>query len=146
MRPTNRNVVLSARAAFSLFELLIVLAIIGLLAALVLPRFSDAFGKGQRKSTEAQLSSLTSAVEAFKLDHGRYPTQQEGLSVLINRPTDVEEANWKPYLAKETLPMDGWKRPFIYRTDDKFGFRIISFGADGKEGGEGEDADLDNRK
>ena len=146
MRPTNRVSLANTRSAFSLFELLIVLAIIGLLAALVLPRFGDAFGKGQRKSTEAQMSSLESAVESFKLDHGRYPTQEEGLGALIIRPSDIEEADWKPYLSKATLPMDGWKRPFIYKTDDDFGFRIISYGADGQPGGDGENKDLDIRE
>jgi general secretion pathway protein G len=148
MRPTNQAVPphARARAGFSLFELLIVLAIIGLLAGLVLPRLADAFGKGQEKTTQAQMSLLTSAVESFKLNYGRYPSNEEGLDVLVKRPDWIDQADWSSELSKETVPLDGWKRPFVYKLDDGFGFRIISLGADGKSGGEGENADLDNRK
>ena len=146
MRPTNHTQSSSARTAFSLFELLIVLAIIGLLAALVLPNFGDAFGKSQVKATQQQMAMLTTAIDSFKLDYGRLPTKEEGLKVLIERPDWIDEADWSQPLQKETLPLDGWKRPFIYELDDTFGYRIISYGADGAAGGEGKNADLDNRK
>jgi len=137
----------SARA-FSLLEMLIVIGIIGLIAALVLPRIAAGFGKGQVKTTQAQLELLTTATEGFKLDIGRYPTEQEGLLVLVEKPADpIAAAKWKaPYLQKKTIPMDGWGRPFVYKLDPTFGFEIKSLGADGKEGGEGENADLSNRE
>lgn len=130
--------------AFSLIEMLFVIAIIGLIAALVLPRLGGAFGKSQVKTTQAQLSLLSDAVESFKLDVGRYPSAEEGLKALIQKPDNA--TGWdKPYLNKTTVPMDGWGNAFVYSLDDQFGFRIVSLGADGKPGGEGENKDLDNR-
>jgi len=134
-----------ARAGgFSLIEMLFVIAIIGLIAALILPRLGGAFGKSQVQTTKAQLSSLTSAVESFRLNVGRYPSKEEGLAALLKKPDGAE--GWSgPYLDKKIVPQDGWKREFIYTPDDEWKFVIRSLGADGKEGGEGENADLDNR-
>ena len=130
--------------AFTLIEMLLVVAIIGLLAALLVPQLGRQFGKSQVKITRAQLERLATAVEKFRLDMQRYPTEQEGLTILVEKPREGD--NWGgPYLGKTTLPTDGWGRDFIYKLDDTFGFRLISLGADGKEGGEGENADLDNR-
>ena len=129
---------------FSLLEILIVLAIMGLLAALVASRLTGTFGQGQVKATRVQLQSLSTSVERFRTDVQRYPTEQEGLQSLIVKPLDAD--GWAgPYLDKSIVPKDAWKRDFLYRLDPTFGFRIVSLGADGKEGGEGENADLDNR-
>ncbi|MGP1347531.1 MAG: type II secretion system major pseudopilin GspG [Phycisphaerales bacterium] len=132
---------------FSLLELIFVIAIIGLLAALVLPNL---FGQGEKAkvtTSEAQMSTLASALEEFRTVAGRYPTEAEGLDALVRMPTGMDAESWKgPYLQRETVPTDGWGRAYVYRTDPNFGFRIISLGADGKEGGEGFDADIDNRK
>lgn len=129
---------------FSLLEILIVLAIMGLLAALVASRLSGTFGGSQVKATKVQIEQLAVAVERFRTDVQRYPTEQEGLAALLTKPQDTE--GWAgPYLEKNVLPKDAWRRDFIYREDAVFGFRIISLGADGREGGEGENADLDNR-
>jgi len=131
-------------SAFTLIEMLLVVAIIGLLAALLVPQLGKQFGKSQVKVTRAQLERLSTAVEQFRLDMQRYPTEQEGLKILVEKPREGD--NWGgPYLGKTTLPTDGWGRDFVYKLDDTFGFRLISLGADGKEGGEGEAADLDNR-
>lgn len=130
--------------AFTLFEMLLVVTIIGLLAALMVPQLGKQFGKSQVRITKAQLESLSAAVEQFRLDVQRYPDEREGLAVLVERPLSI--ANWDgPYLGKRTLPKDGWSRDFVYARDNTFGFLILSYGADGKEGGEGENADLDNR-
>lgn len=135
----------SARnAGFSLIEMLFVIAIIGLIAALVLPRLGNAFGKSQVQTTKAQLSLLTGAVDQFKLNVGRYPTKEEGLGALLKKPEGAE--GWDgPYLEKKTIPKDGWKHDFIYTPDDEWKFIIRSLGADGREGGEGENQDIDNR-
>ena len=139
----------SHRAGFSLIELLFVIAIIGLLVALVAPRLAGAFGGGQIRTTEAQLSQLSSAVEQFRLDVGRLPTQEEGLRALLVRPEGVSADLWKGYLEKDVLPKDGWGNEFIYSriTDGSsvHDFVIISYGADGQQGGEGDNRDLSNR-
>lgn len=133
-----------ARRAFTLLEMLFVVLIIGLIAALVLPRLGRTFGRGQVKTTQAQLAALTTMVEDFRADVGRYPTEPEGLGALITKPQGLE--SWQgPYGGKRTLPKDAWGREFIYKSDATFGFVIRSLGADQKEGGEGDNADLDNR-
>lgn len=132
------------RRGFSLLEMLIVVAIIGLIATLVLGRIGGVFGKSQVKVTRAQIEIASHAVERFNMDMNRYPTEEEGLEILIEKPSD--EPHWDgPYFDKERVPKDGWGNPLIYQRDEKHGFRIISYGADAKPGGEGENADLDNR-
>ncbi len=139
-----RRTTYTVARAFSLMEMLIVVAIIGLIAALAVPRLGKLFGESQRKTTVAQVQILTQSVENFKINVGRYPTKEEGLRVLLEKPDGAE--GWEgPYLDKKTLPKDGWKRDFIYIPDEKWGFIITSLGADGKDGGEGDNADIDNR-
>lgn len=138
-----RGVIRRYSAGFSLLEMLIVVAIIGLIAALVVPRLGSAFGKSQVRTTRAQLAQLTQAVEQFRLDVNRYPTAEEGLSVLLEG-TSIE--GWDgPYLQKREIPTDAWGNPFVYRPDEEFEFIILSYGADGAAGGDGEGTDLDNR-
>ncbi|MCA9292649.1 MAG: type II secretion system major pseudopilin GspG [Phycisphaerales bacterium] len=133
------------RRAFSLFEMLIVLAIIGLLAALVAPRLAGVFSGGQVKQTKAQIQLLSGAVAKFQLDMLRVPTEEEGLHALIEKPTDADEKWEGPYLERRSLPKDGWNHDFVYKTDPEFDYIIISLGSDGREGGDGDAADLDNR-
>lgn len=137
---------LAAPRGFSLLEMLVVLVIMGLLVALVLPRVAGNIGKGKVQTTRAQIELLASAVNQFMLDVGRYPTQEEGLEALLRRPEGVDETLWDgPYLEKDFIPKDGWGRDFLYLLDEKGRFVIRSLGADGRPGGEGENADLDNR-
>lgn len=147
-RPSGRRVV-PGRAGrglgFSLLEMLFVVAIIGLIAALVLPNLRGGFGKGQVSTTKAQIALLAGAVERFRLDVGRYPAESEGLQSLLEKPSEAEGWNG-PYLDKDTMPKDGWSRAFIYKEGEGGRFVVRSLGADGKEGGEGEAADLDNRR
>jgi general secretion pathway protein G len=135
----------SARA-FSLVELMIVISIIGLLVALVAPRLAGALGRGRVQSTRAQIELLSGGVTQFNLDVGRYPTTEEGLGALLTRPQGVEADVWKgPYLEKDFVPTDAWGRAFQYENPDTGRFVIRSLGADGQPGGEGDNADLDNR-
>ncbi len=131
---------------FTLIELLIVLAILAMLAALVGPRLMNALGQGQVKTTKSQIEMLATALDNFRLDNGRYPTQQEGLQALLVAPPGLP--NWNgPYLRKKTLPVDAWGFPFHYEIPPRRGgvdYDLYSLGADNAEGGEGENADIGN--
>ncbi len=134
---------ISKPTGFTLLEMLIVLAILGMLAALVVPRLGGKVIEAQVRTTQVQIVSLGGALETFAIDAGRYPTAAEGLDALINRPAALPVERWKtgPYLQKSTLPKDGWGRPFIYEISDGK-YVIKSLGADGAVGGTGPDADL----
>lgn len=132
------------RYGFTLVEVMAVLLIVGLLAGLAIQNFMGQTDRAKQKATEAKLRMLHQAVNLFKLDTGRYPTEEEGLLALIEQPSDVE--NWQPggYLETTSVPQDAWNRDFIYQLNPESGkpFVIISLGADGQEEGEGYDADL----
>ncbi len=143
-RPSNvehRTLNVSERG-FTLIELLVVVIIIGLLAALVGPRLFGRVGQSKQVSAQAQIELFGAALDHFRLDTGRYPTTEEGLGALVTRPPGVE--NWAgPYLKKD-IPDDPWGHPYIYRSPGEEGreYEIISYGADGRPGGEGEDQDI----
>ena len=135
-----------ARHGFTLLEMLIVLVIMGLLATVVLTRLTGNVEESKVKTTRMQIQMLSSSVEQFYLHVGRYPTEEEGLGVLLDPPVDVEDDKWRgPYLEKDFVPTDAWGREFTYRFNDRGRFVIRSLGADGSEGGEGDASDLDNR-
>jgi len=131
---------------FTLIELLIVLAIIGMLASLVGPRLINSLSKSQTKTTYSQIELLSTALDSFHLDNGRFPTQQEGLNALVIAPEGL--MNWGgPYLKKRKLPKDAWGFEFHYDFPASKGgleFDIYSFGADNLEGGEEANADINN--
>jgi len=124
---------------FTLIELMVVIVIIGMLAAIVVPRFMGAAGKAAQTSARAQISSFKTALQLYKLDNVRYPTTSEGLETLI------KNASGKNYLQDvETVPKDPWGNPYQYKCpgDNGRDFDIVSLGADGAAGGEGENADV----
>jgi general secretion pathway protein G len=131
---------------FTLLELLIVVAIIGLLAALVAPRLVGVLGESQAKSTRAQVELLSTALVSFRVSNGRYPSTEEGLAALLVAPEGLP--TWSgPYLRKPTLPTDGWGNPFYYQIPPTLGgidYDLYSTGSDGQPGGEGEAADIGN--
>ena len=126
---------------FTFFEILVVVTIIGLLAALVGPRLWTKISGGKQTAAKAQIELFGTALDAFRLDTGRYPTSEEGLKALREKPSGVE--NWSgPYLPKE-IPLDSWKKPYVYKCPGEHGdYDLISYGADGVEGGEGENQDV----
>jgi len=126
---------------FTLLELLVVMVIIGMLAGLVVPRFFAQIGKSETKIAAAQLENLDNAVIQFRLDTGRFPTNEEGLLALNSQPTDA--TGWYgPYLKKD-VPSDPWKRPFVYQYPGVHGdFDLFSLGKDGRLGGDRADADI----
>ena len=126
---------------FTLLELLVVMVIIGLLAGFVGPKLFGQIGKSEVKVARAQIDALGKALDQYRLDTGRYPSTQEGLPALLQRPT--AESRWSgPYLAK-ALPLDPWGRDYSYRAPGEHGdYDLLSWGRDGRPGGSGEDADV----
>ena len=135
----------SRRSGFTLIEILVVIVVIAILATLVAPNIFKNVGEAKSTTARAQIENLSSALDAYRLDNGTYPTTQQGLDALTSLPTIDPPANWKqPYLRK-AVPNDPWGKPYIYifpGESNPMGFDLISYGADGKLGGEGEDADI----
>jgi general secretion pathway protein G len=129
-------------AAFTLTEMLVVLVIIGLLAAIVGPRLFTRLDDAKQRTTMLQITNLAAAVDLFRIDMERLPTQEEGLSALVTAPADA--TNWVgPYLARDRLPKDAWGREYVYELDAASGrYVVVSYGADGRANGEGAARDL----
>jgi general secretion pathway protein G len=126
---------------FTFFEILVVVTIIGLLAALVGPRLWKRISAGKQVAAKAQIELFGTALDAFRLDTGRYPTTEEGLKALREKPSGIE--NWQgPYLPKE-LPSDPWGRAYVYKSPGEHGeYDLLSYGLDGVEGGQDENQDV----
>lgn len=127
---------------FTLIELIVVIVILGLLAGLVAPRLFRHVAQAKINVAKAQIAAFQTALSAYKLDTGTFPTTEQGLQALRVAPTGVN--NWNgPYLPKE-IPMDPWGNPYAYKYPGDHGDEpdIVSFGADGQPGGEGENADI----
>jgi len=131
------------RKAFSLIELLIVIAILGLLVSFVGPALIEQFGKAKKDLTCTQMGGISRTLDMFKLDNGAYPDTDEGLEALVSNPDADRYPNYSAssYFQKGKMPKDAWKRTFEYINNGN-NFDIISLGADGKEGGDGEAADV----
>lgn len=139
-RPSARG--REGEAGFTLIELLVVMVILVLLASLVAPRVIGYLGSSRTKTAKVQIESLSTSLELYKLDNGRYPDAREGLNALVQRPANMPSWNG-PYLKKDKVPADPWGNPYIYRYPGQHGpFDIITLGADKREGGEGEDQDV----
>lgn len=139
-----RNNTHLSRAArgFTLIELLVVLAILGLLAGLVGPQLIKHLGESKSKAARLQIEELSSALDMYRLDVGRYPATDEGLNALLEAPGTAKVWNG-PYLRKKKMPLDPWNNPYHYAAPGQHGkFDVFSLGADNAEGGEGEDADV----
>jgi general secretion pathway protein G len=129
-------------AGFTLVEILVVITIIGLIMAIVGPRVLNYLGESKIKAAKIQIESFESALDLYYLDLGRYPTSSDGLVALVQRPGNVLEWNG-PYLKGGVVPNDPWGHPYVYRSpSERVPYEIVSFGADGQEGGTGTAADI----
>jgi general secretion pathway protein G len=133
----------SPEAGFTLVEMLVVLAIIGLIVGLVAPRVLNQLSGAKVRAAHVQIESFKNAIDLFVLDVGRYPTTAEGLAILVTHPANV--ASWNgPYLKSGAVPRDPWNNAYVYRSPGQNGrkFEIVSFGSDGHDGGTDSAADI----
>lgn len=131
---------MNKQRGFTLIEIMVVVIIIGALAALVAPRFMDSADEAKVEATRAQITNISQALKLYRLKNNRYPNSSEGLQVLV-----AGDSSGKRYL--DSLPKDAWGYDFVYVSPGVHGdFDIISYGADGKAGGSGFDADIGNWK
>jgi general secretion pathway protein G len=131
----------NGQAGFTLIELLVVMVILGLLAALVVPNYVRQGEKARIKAARVQIENLGAALDTFRLDIGRYPSSQEGLDALRERPSGLDR--WDgPYLKKE-IPKDPWGNTYMYRSPgEREPYELLSYGADGVAGGTGDGSDV----
>jgi general secretion pathway protein G len=132
------------QGGFTLVELLVVLVILSLIMGLVGPRVLSYLSQSRVRAAQLQIDSLAAALDLFYLDTGRYPSESEGLDVLISRAPSVERWNG-PYLQQSALPLDPWDRPYEYSVGQGRAYEIVSLGADGREGGSDDASDITNR-
>ncbi|MSR22518.1 MAG: type II secretion system protein GspG [Gemmatimonadetes bacterium] len=134
------------RSGFTLLELMVVILVLALLAGLVAPQIFGRVSEARITTARTQIELLGVALDNYRLDNGFYPTTEQGLAALREKPVrDPGPSSWRgPYLRKE-VPLDPWQRPYLYRSPAEanvFGFDLSSLGRDGAPGGEGEDFDL----
>jgi general secretion pathway protein G len=139
-----KQLTIRKQSGFTLLELLVVLGIIAMLAGLVGPQVMKHMAESKIKAAKVQIEDLAQTLDMYKLDVGSYPTSEQGLNALIESPDGAQRWNG-PYLRKSKVPLDPWNNEYKYSSPGEHGkFDIVSMGADGSEGGEGEDKDLNS--
>jgi general secretion pathway protein G len=133
----------AAEQGFTLLEIMVVVVIIGLLAAIVVPNFVGNIDKAAMSRAKQDIRGIETALNLYRLDNFRYPSTSDGLQALVTNPGEAIAPNWKAQLRK--LPIDPWNHPYQYAYPGQHGeFDVFSYGADGQEGGEGINADIGN--
>ena len=134
------------RYGFTLIELLVVIVVIGVLASLVAPNVFQHVGAAKDATARSQIEMLGAALDAYRLDNGRYPTTQQGLDALWMAPTaDPRPSNWRGPYSRKAVPLDPWEHPYVYRNpaeQSRGGYDLLSYGSDGKPGGDGDAVDI----
>lgn len=140
-RPSSDRA-LHRSSGFTLLELLVALVVMAMLAAIVTPQVMSTLAGAKADTVRLQIESLATALNYYSIDVGAYPTQEQGLAALLTRPPGA--SRWRgPYVRKQQHLLDPWQHPFIYRVPGRdAAFEVVSLGANGKEGGEGDDADI----
>ncbi len=130
---------------FTLIEILVVVVILGILATIVVPRVMEHPGEARRVRAKQDIQAIVTALNMYKLDNFVYPSTEQGLEALVNKPSGAPDApNWRRALSRQA-PKDPWDRPYLYLHPGAHGdIDVFSYGADGKPGGDGEDADIGN--
>jgi general secretion pathway protein G len=143
MRRCSVRLILN-RSGFTLIEIMVVIIILGILVGLVVPRLMEKPEKARKVKAQMQIESISAALKEYKLDNGDYPTTEQGLEALVEKPSIGKIPKKYPekgYLSK--IPKDPWDNDYVYISPGEHGdFDLISYGADGEEGGEGKDADV----
>ena len=138
----------AGQAGFSLIELLVVLVILGLLVSIVAPNVLDRADQARVQKVQADFKAIETALKMYRLDNFAYPTTDQGLGALVEKPTiDPIPRNWKPSGYLDELPRDPWGRGYLYLSPAEYGdgeFDLLTFGADGISGGEDQNADIGN--
>ncbi|WP_257284412.1 type II secretion system major pseudopilin GspG [Endozoicomonas sp. SESOKO1] len=135
-----------AEQGFTLIEIMVVVVILGILAAMVVPKILSRPDQAKVTVARADIEAISQALELFRLDNGFYPTLDQGLEALIQKPSSPPEPrNWNPEGYLKKVPLDPWGNPYMYLQPGSHGkYDLYSFGANGREGGEGPDADIVN--
>jgi general secretion pathway protein G len=139
----------SRRPGFTLIEVMVVIVVIAVLATLVAPNVFRHVGSAKDATARSQIEMFGAALDAYRLDVGHYPTTAEGLDALWTQPADLTTNQWRGPYIKKAVPLDPWQHAYVYRspgTESRTGYDLLSLGADGKPGGEGDDADLTSWK
>jgi general secretion pathway protein G len=143
MRRCSVRLILN-RSGFTLIEIMVVIIILGILVGLVVPRLMEKPEKARKVKAQMQIESISAALKEYKLDNGDYPTTEQGLEALVEKPSIGKIPKKYPekgYLSK--IPKDPWDNDYVYISPGEHGdFDLISYGSDGEEGGEGKDADI----
>lgn len=141
----KKNISRNAKhSGFTLLELLVVIVIIGLLAAFVAPKYFGQISKSKTQVARAQIESFEKGIDQFRVDIGHFPTTEQGLNSLYSQPTN--EPLWRGPYIKKSIPLDPWNKAYVFKSPGTNGrdYEILSYGKDGKEGGDDEDADVSN--
>lgn len=140
----KKGLKLCSKGGFTIIELMLVMVILTVLAAVVVPKFTNRSEQARITAANTDISNIEVALESFEVDMGRYPTSTEGLDALVDEPYSTKTSSWKGPYVKRGIPNDPWGEPYIYTIPGRhntYGYDLYSYGPDGQEGG---DDDIDN--